>query len=431
MVEMQDNNKERFPIVDEEGRVIGAATRGECHNGSNLLHPVVHLHVFNSRGEVYLQKRPEWKDIQPGKWDTSVGGHIDYGETPEQALVREVGEELGITEFVPERIGMYVFESRRERELVYVHRTIYDGPIRPSAEELDGGRFWSMDEIRAAIGQQILTPNFESEFQRFFLTNIKIMKKYLLDLTVKAVERIHERYVLIRLTDGKPLPEMVPGQFVEVRVDGSPSTFLRRPISINFVDREQNELWLLVATVGDGTRKLAELKAGDTLNCLLPLGNGFTAAEQGEKVLLIGGGVGVAPLLYMGAEMQQKGIEPTFLLGARTAKDLLLLAIFKRYGRVFVTTEDGSEGEKGFVTNHSILQNERFDRISTCGPTPMMKAVARFAKENGIECEVSLENLMACGLGACLCCVEKTTEGNLCVCKDGPVFNIKKLLWQV
>ena len=83
---MQDNSKERFPIVDEEGRVVGAATRGECHNGSKLLHPVVHLHGFNSRGEVYLQKRPEWKDIQPGKWDTSVGGHIDYGETPEQAL---------------------------------------------------------------------------------------------------------------------------------------------------------------------------------------------------------------------------------------------------------------------------------------------------------------------------------------------------------
>lgn len=166
---MQDNNKELFPIVDEEGRVTGEATRGECHNGSKLLHPVVHLHVFNSRGEVYLQKRPEWKDIQPGKWDTSVGGHIDFGETPEQALVREVGEELGITDFVSERIGMYVFESRRERELVYVNRTTYDGLVLPSAEELDGGRFWTMDEIRAAIGQQILTPNFESEFQRFFL----------------------------------------------------------------------------------------------------------------------------------------------------------------------------------------------------------------------------------------------------------------------
>lgn len=257
-----------------------------------------------------------------------------------------------------------------------------------------------------------------------------IMKKYLLDLTVKAVERIHERYVLIKLTDSKPLPEMLPGQFIEVRVDGSSTTFLRRPISINFIDRKQNELWLLVATVGDGTHKLAELKEGDQLNCLLPLGNGFTPVHEGEKVLLVGGGVGVAPLLYMGAQMQQTGMEPTFLLGARTAKDLLLLDMFNRFGRAFVTTEDGSQGEKGFVTNHSILSDERFDRISTCGPTPMMKAVARYARLKGIDCEASLENLMACGLGACLCCVEKTTEGNLCVCKDGPVFNIKRLLWE-
>ena len=175
---------------------------------------------------------------------------------------------------------------------------------------------------------------------------------------------------------------------------------------------------------------LAELKAGDLLNCLLPLGNGFTAARQGERVLLIGGGVGVAPLLYMGAEMQGKGIEPTFLLGARRAGDLLLLDVFKRFGRVFVTTEDGSEGEKGFVTSHSILQSEQFDRISTCGPTPMMKAVARLAKEKGIDCEASLENLMACGLGACLCCVEKVRgRVNVCVCKDGPVFDTKRLLW--
>jgi len=255
------------------------------------------------------------------------------------------------------------------------------------------------------------------------------MKKYILDLRVLSVDRIHERYVLLKLTDDHPLPEMQPGQFVEVRVDGSPSTFLRRPISINYVDREKNELWLLVATVGEGTRKLAELKADDILNCLLPLGNGFTAARQGEKVLLIGGGVGVAPLLYMGAAMCEKGIAPTFLLGARTAKDLLLIDIFNRFGRVYVTTEDGSEGEKGFVTNHSILLQEHFDRISTCGPTPMMKAVARLAKEKGIDCEASLENLMACGLGACLCCVEKTTEGNLCICKDGPVFDVKRLLW--
>lgn len=161
-----DNQQEIFPIVDEEGRVIGSATRGECHGGSRLLHPVVHLHVFNSKGDIYLQRRPAWKDIQPGKWDTAVGGHIDYGETLEEALQREVREELGIKDFKAIFIDKYVFESQRERELVYVHRCIYDGEICPSTEELDGGRFWSMAEIREAMGKDILTPNFESEFKR-------------------------------------------------------------------------------------------------------------------------------------------------------------------------------------------------------------------------------------------------------------------------
>lgn len=256
------------------------------------------------------------------------------------------------------------------------------------------------------------------------------MKKYILDLTVRSVEPVGGRYVLIKLTGDEPLPEMLSGQFVEVRVDQSPTTFLRRPISINFVNREQNELWLLVAAVGDGTRRLAALKAGDALNCVLPLGNGFTMPTKAdERLLLVGGGVGVAPLLYMGAEMKRMGCEPTFLLGARSAKDLLMLDEFRQYGRVFVTTEDGSEGERGFVTNHSLLSQEQFDRIATCGPKPMMVAVARYAAKVSVECEVSLENMMACGLGACLCCVEKTTEGNLCVCKEGPVFNTKRLLW--
>ena len=170
---MKDNLQEIFPVVDEEGSVIGKATRGECHNGSRLLHPVVHLHVFNSSGDIYLQKRPDWKDIQPGKWDTAVGGHIDYGETPVEALRREVREELGITDFVPTFVGKYVFDSQRERELVYVNSTVYDGPVCPSGEELDGGRFWSMKEIRQSIGQGVLTPNFEQEFQRCFGSHLE------------------------------------------------------------------------------------------------------------------------------------------------------------------------------------------------------------------------------------------------------------------
>ena len=258
------------------------------------------------------------------------------------------------------------------------------------------------------------------------------MKKFILDLTVNSVEALSDKHVLIKLTDDKPLPEMLPGQFVEVRVDNSPSTFLRRPISINNVDYDRNELWLLVAAVGDGTRQLQKLQKGDRLNCMLPLGNSFTMpTDSAQKVLLVGGGVGVAPLLYFGKRIKAMGGEPTFLLGARSAKDVLERELFEQVGRVFITTEDGSEGEKGFVTNHSVLAQEHFDRISTCGPKPMMMAVARYAFKNDIECEVSLENKMACGVGACLCCVEKTVEGNKCVCKEGTVMNIKKLTWQI
>ncbi len=167
---MRDNQEEMFPVVDEDGNITGAATRGECHGGSKLLHPVVHLHVFNSRGELYLQRRPAWKDIQPGKWDTAVGGHVDLGECVADALKREVSEELGIVDFQPELLTQYVFESERERELVFVHKTIYDGEIIPSAE-LDGGRFWTIDEIRENLGKGIFTPNFENEIKRVKLFN--------------------------------------------------------------------------------------------------------------------------------------------------------------------------------------------------------------------------------------------------------------------
>ena len=213
------------------------------------------------------------------------------------------------------------------------------------------------------------------------------MKKYIIDLKVVSVESLSDKHILIKLTDDKPLPEMCPGQFVEVKVEHEPNTMLRRPISINFVDRDRNELWLLVAMIGNGTRQLGNL--------------------------------------------QDMGAEPIFLLGARKATDLLELDEFAKIGRVCITTEDGSAGEQGFVTNHSVLQHESFDMISSCGPKPMMVSVAKYAQKANVECEVSLENMMACGLGACLCCVEKTTKGNLCVCKEGPVFNTKKLLWNL
>jgi isopentenyldiphosphate isomerase len=164
---------EYFPIVTESGELIGKASRKECHSGSFLLHPVVHLHVFNSAGELYLQKRSIHKDMQPGKWDTSVGGHVDYGEDIEIALHREVREELGIMDFYPIFVQRYVFKSTQEVELVHVHYTIYDGAIQFDPIEISEGRFWKKDEIISELGKNVFTPNFENEY-------IEIIQKLIL-----------------------------------------------------------------------------------------------------------------------------------------------------------------------------------------------------------------------------------------------------------
>lgn len=164
--------EEWFPIVNEKGETLGKATRKECHSGSKILHPVVHLHLFNGKGELFLQKRSLRKDIQPGKWDTAVGGHIDYGEAVEDALRREAREELGITDFEPQFLTRYVFESAIEKELVNTYYARYDGEFHLDPEELDGGRFWPIEEILSAIGQNLLTPNFEREFRQTILPGL-------------------------------------------------------------------------------------------------------------------------------------------------------------------------------------------------------------------------------------------------------------------
>lgn len=257
------------------------------------------------------------------------------------------------------------------------------------------------------------------------------MRKYILDLQITSAEQLSERYLLLSSTNpAGPLPEMSPGQFAQLRIDDSKETFLRRPISLHHVDYERNEVSFLVQKAGKGTASLWLKQPGSTLNVILPLGKGFTMPTSAEqRFLLVGGGVGVAPLLFMGEAMQRMGVRPAFLLGARSKSDLLLLDKYRALGDVYVTTEDGSEGEKGFVTQHSILRTERFDSIAVCGPKPMMMAMASYAKQASIPCEVSLENMMACGLGTCLCCVEDTQDGHVCVCKDGPVFDVNKLKW--
>lgn len=166
------NAEELFHIVDENGNVIDAATRKECHSGSKLLHPVVHLHILNeTKDALYMQKRSMLKDIQPGKWDTAVGGHVDLGENVNMALMREAKEELGLTDFTPSHVVSYVFESEIERELVNTFSTVVNQnevKIVIDPEEISEGRFWTFAEIKENIGKGVFTPNFEQEFERIF-----------------------------------------------------------------------------------------------------------------------------------------------------------------------------------------------------------------------------------------------------------------------
>ena len=215
--------------------------------------------------------------------------------------------------------------------------------------------------------------------------------KSITDFIVLRNERLGNYYFRLTLQHPGVLPPIEVGQFVEVEVRNCREVMLRRPISIHDVDKEHNRLSLLIQIVGKGTRRLAELKEGEVLNMVYPLGHGFSLA--GQRPLLVGGGAGIAPLLYLAKCYKARGVEPTVLLGGRT--------------RELIPVD--------------------YDYICTCGPTPMMWAVGRHALQKGIDCEVSLENMMACGIGACLCCVCNTDEGHKCVCKEGPVFNVKKL----
>lgn len=161
------SDTELFPIVDADGNTVGSATRRECHSGSMLLHPVVHLHIIDSLGRIYLQQRSMNKDIQPGKWDTAVGGHVDLGETVENALLRETREELGLTGIAPVKLISYIFQSDRERELVNTYYIRVGSAFHADADpgEISDSRFWTIDEINAAKGHGVLTPNFENEFE--------------------------------------------------------------------------------------------------------------------------------------------------------------------------------------------------------------------------------------------------------------------------
>ena len=160
-----DSGIEFFPIVEPNGLVVARAAREYCHSGAKPLHPFVHLHIIDRFSRIYLQKRPMSKKIQPGKWDTAVGGHVSYGEHLLEALYRESSEELGFSEFNPIHIVTYEFESEVEKELINVYAAVGHYELTPDPEELDGGQWWELADIDEGIGKGIFTPNFESEFQ--------------------------------------------------------------------------------------------------------------------------------------------------------------------------------------------------------------------------------------------------------------------------
>ena len=258
-------------------------------------------------------------------------------------------------------------------------------------------------------------------------------KKAVADFTVAANTRLNNSNYLIKLIAPEPLPEISPGQFVNIDIKNAREIFLRRPFSVFEVDNSQNSLSIIVKILGRGSKVLTEITPGDKLSLIYPLGKGFTYPSKNEKILAIGGGSGVAPMLFLSKVSGLPAFNVDIILGARSAEDHIRLEKYAKYGSLHYTTEDGSLGTKGFVIHHPLFTNElkKHDKIYACGPDAMMKAVAREAKKAGVFCEVSLENLMACGFGVCLCCIEPTTEGNKCACTDGPVFNINELKWQI
>ncbi|MCK4289100.1 MAG: dihydroorotate dehydrogenase electron transfer subunit [Bacteroidales bacterium] len=257
------------------------------------------------------------------------------------------------------------------------------------------------------------------------------MKK-IQDFNVYANHRLNSDTFILELKAPEKLPEIFPGQFAQLKINNHPQVFLRRPFSIHNVDYEKNTISFFIKIIGEGTRSLQKLNKKNNINVIYPLGNYFNLPKQ-NNVLLVGGGTGVAPLLLLSKSLKNNNISPVILIGGRSKNDILQIKEFEKYCKVLITTEDGNLGEKGLVTQHSVFQTDKFPfkKIYACGPELMMKAIGKFAKKNNIECEVSLENTMACGFGACLCCVVETREGNKCVCTEGPVFNIKDLKWQI
>lgn len=243
-----------------------------------------------------------------------------------------------------------------------------------------------------------------------------------------------EEYYLMTLAAPELAKACLPGQFLHVAVGDSHDPLLRRPISICEADRQQGLVKLLYKVQGRGTALLAKMTAGSKLDVIGPIGNGFKLVDKHAKALLVGGGIGAAPLYLLAQALVARGVAVEVLLGARSAKDLLLMAEFKALGaNLSVTTDDGSRGDQGLVTDLLPPLLPQASQAYACGPLAMMQAVTTVAAKHKVPIEVSLEERMGCGIGACLACVcrikVKQTSAYKRVCVDGPVFDGREVEW--
>ncbi len=217
-----------------------------------------------------------------------------------------------------------------------------------------------------------------------------------------------------------------PGQFVNIAIPGK---YLRRPISICDYSHERGEVVLLYDVIGEGTKAMSEMKQGDNVDMLNGLGNGFSLDSGAESPLLLGGGIGCAPLLNLARALKRLGKNPIAILGYNKAADSFGMdKWFEEIGvEAHIASVDGSVGTKGFVTDVIREKNINGDYFHACGPMPMLKALC-----NGLDIpgEVSIESRMGCGFGACMCCSVETRDGSKRICKDGPIFRKEELIWK-
>ena len=250
-------------------------------------------------------------------------------------------------------------------------------------------------------------------------------------------EQRGDQYHHLKVSLSKSVGLVVPGQFAMLSIEGRKDILLPRPFSIHNFDNEENasRFDFLIKVVGDGSRLLAQSSVGSPLRVLAPLGIGFPAPPLGYKVLVVAGGIGIAPLFPLVLGLRRSHIDLHLFYGAKSQKDLICLheLLLLKGITISIATEDGTHGEQGLITkvlrDKVPFQAEKMV-IYTCGPEPMMQAVANLAVEGMITCWASLERRMACGIGACLGCVVKTKKGYLCSCMNGPVFNSQDIIWQ-